>query len=690
LFNAACQSPLPFPPTIASPAEPDAAASGKRFLCGYASVNEMALEHSRRVPAIEFLLSTSRGLWKIDWIGRIRWFACQAVVLWKKWLGRRHGGGTAFHWTRLNAILKRHPLPPARIVHRLYANASETPVRLLRAPSLWFVIALIALMILEIPRTTGGPLEKAGAELVAGWLGQLVFLSLIFDALRGTLPRAVALIPVIFYSSYYIAYWEQGVHIRLKSDELRAKNPGMIVAFDPGKYSLATDQADIFAASHSVPVVYARDLSYFPDGYVSYRLIAKSNMKDLSKEKVTDAQILSVYWNGVKQSNVVEIRIPETPPHGVISVSVNDDAGEGWKDWNIGSRTTSLVVEGRVIGAFKSAYVRRLPIAPFFTIGCRFSAEPPKRSCQAEFRTEELPIESRPDSVDRTLYDEPVSIMLGIKALSKKDMTEFRGFSADAGIGALLRSAPDEEAAFEALREIIDGRSPTLSWAMSFLIADDPSRLAPLAAGMVKRFLELSQNVKIDVPDRSGQARLLASGIVALRLTEFAAVQDQLTDLARKASTRDEYPLLYLRLADAGSKVFSIYRDQFLAQNATQPERLLAALAICRIGQADNELIAGIKSEWNESNTGEATDQNYKTALFVALLKLGQENMLKNTMRTNSRVLQSWYDAVLGGRGKTNAGPNNCMPMEWPGSSYVPAVLAPSLRWSREQWGLGN
>ena len=28
--------------------------------------------------------------------------------------------------TRLNAILKRHPLPPARIVHRLYANASET------------------------------------------------------------------------------------------------------------------------------------------------------------------------------------------------------------------------------------------------------------------------------------------------------------------------------------------------------------------------------------------------------------------------------------------------------------------------------------------------------------------------------------------------------------------------------------
>jgi RNA-directed DNA polymerase len=47
-------------------------------------------------------------------------------VQWKKWLARRHRGESAFQWTRLNAILKRYPLPPARIVHRLYANASET------------------------------------------------------------------------------------------------------------------------------------------------------------------------------------------------------------------------------------------------------------------------------------------------------------------------------------------------------------------------------------------------------------------------------------------------------------------------------------------------------------------------------------------------------------------------------------
>ena len=95
---------------------------------------------------------------------------------------------------------------------------------------------------------------------------------------------------------------------------------------------------------------------------------------------------------------------------------------------------------------------------------------------------------------------------------------------------------------------------------------------------------------------------------------------------------RDEYPLLYLRLADAGPKLFAIYRDQFLAQGSTQQDKLLAALAICQIGQADSELISAIKSEWSESDNDAAkADNNYKSALFVALAKLGQESLLRSS-----------------------------------------------------------
>lgn len=55
---------------------------------------------------------------------RLRWFAHQVVRIWKKWLSRRGRHGRVL-WSRLGAILKRRPLPPARIVHR-YAAASET------------------------------------------------------------------------------------------------------------------------------------------------------------------------------------------------------------------------------------------------------------------------------------------------------------------------------------------------------------------------------------------------------------------------------------------------------------------------------------------------------------------------------------------------------------------------------------
>ena len=54
---------------------------------------------------------------------RLRWYARQVVRVWKKWLSRRGRHGNV-PWSRLTELLKRHPLPPPRIVHR-YTAASE-------------------------------------------------------------------------------------------------------------------------------------------------------------------------------------------------------------------------------------------------------------------------------------------------------------------------------------------------------------------------------------------------------------------------------------------------------------------------------------------------------------------------------------------------------------------------------------
>ena len=55
---------------------------------------------------------------------RLSWYARQVATIWQKWLARRDRRGR-FPKSRFSALLQRHPLPAARIVHR-YTFASKT------------------------------------------------------------------------------------------------------------------------------------------------------------------------------------------------------------------------------------------------------------------------------------------------------------------------------------------------------------------------------------------------------------------------------------------------------------------------------------------------------------------------------------------------------------------------------------
>ena len=54
---------------------------------------------------------------------RLSWYARRVATIWQKWLSRRDRRGR-FPKSRFSALLKRHPLPAARIVHR-YTLASK-------------------------------------------------------------------------------------------------------------------------------------------------------------------------------------------------------------------------------------------------------------------------------------------------------------------------------------------------------------------------------------------------------------------------------------------------------------------------------------------------------------------------------------------------------------------------------------
>jgi hypothetical protein len=53
---------------------------------------------------------------------RLSWYAHQVARIWQKWLSRRDRGNR-LHWSRFAALLTRHPLPAARIVHRYLPRA---------------------------------------------------------------------------------------------------------------------------------------------------------------------------------------------------------------------------------------------------------------------------------------------------------------------------------------------------------------------------------------------------------------------------------------------------------------------------------------------------------------------------------------------------------------------------------------
>jgi RNA-directed DNA polymerase len=49
----------------------------------------------------------------------------RVLGLWRQWLGRRRQNG-ALSWSRFMDLLKRFPLPPARVVHSIYGGAAKT------------------------------------------------------------------------------------------------------------------------------------------------------------------------------------------------------------------------------------------------------------------------------------------------------------------------------------------------------------------------------------------------------------------------------------------------------------------------------------------------------------------------------------------------------------------------------------
>jgi hypothetical protein len=452
------------------------------------------------------------------------------------------------------------------------------------------------------------------------------------------------------------------------------------------------DRGQEFVETHDVPAVYEPNKN-FPEGYLSERLITRAQCRDIKNDTQNRVSMFGVHFNDIFQQNICLLRFPERPTNRAVKVTVVGDPQIWARHGDIRQQTTEIAVDDKTVGSFTRAFIWRLPALPVLAIGCMLIDQPAGWKCFTVFDRHLITIDGIPDTVDHAKFDEPTSVMLGIRKYVAADLSNFSGF--DSNLPALdsVHQEPEkvENNVFATLDAIIGGQNPKTPFNLGYALATNPDRLAPHADGMARRFVALLHGDFKTTPNWREQIEALAGAIGALPHEAFVSVAGPLFELVKQDPDRamHKYAMIYVRLGEAGTTTQAFYRDQIMANEIRGWERMFPVLALCRIGEADTDLIAELKRRYNSVNfQGGGDPVNYKTSLFVTLLKLRQDSFLRDNHPTDGGRDQ-WYADILAGKGLTKIGPNNCMPEEWPLTIYATREVASSLKWTpRNGWDL--
>lgn len=559
------------------------------------------------------------------------------------------------------------------------------------SPSLWALVAAVVLFLLQVLPIPGVFLMMFGAGLITVLLIHVALISLFVEAAIGRLPRVLMIVPVAAYGAYYVAYVQEGREIAERAAALRASNPGKVFDFNPQAHSVVGKEMGSFVQTHDIPVVYEPNTNYKPENYSSVRLMRRDQCDAIKRD--TQNRILITYVSG--KFHLCVLRFPEDPSHAVVTVSRPKDA-EIWKRKpGVSESLTEIVVDGKILGSYRSGIAWRLPVLPMGFIGCSLISSKPAWECGAQFLRKFQTLDTVPDSIDKARYDTPESIMLGVRKYTATDLANFKGFAQNEAVLARTAEEPGRvyDEAFEVLQQIVSGQMPKqLPWAMAYTLAQNPGQLVPLAQKMAARFAELQADRS---KSGSDSASVLQSAIVTLPQSAFQPVATAMFDIVSKDKAKDDlyaiwrrYPALYVRAADAGPDAFPFYKQDFFAGKMNRTFlRNLPVLAICRIGTADAETIAEMQRRFL-SSADEYNQYGYKTALVVALKKIGQDDFLKAHGDAIGWRDRDWFLAVMEGKGETSAGPNNCMAKEWDSTGFLGPAMRPSLSRMRDGWSL--
>jgi hypothetical protein len=580
--------------------------------------------------------------------------------------------------------------------------------RLKSSFSFWALVAFIALLGLQASPYPGIFLMMLGAPLWCGLLANAFLIGLIVEATLGRVPRWLLLVPLAAYGSYGVLYVKQGLDIDARARQLQASNPSLVLQFDPTRHSLVLPQlrANLLAAHYDIPVTYDARPNFKPEGFVSHRLIDRQQCADaraaatrlktqglyvVSFGLVTPVRIENGALIPTYIKDVCLLNFPQKPDLPQIVVTRRQDRSVSRRERPIMQQSFDFSLDGKIFASYQTASVWRLPRFPILIIGCGLNDAAPSWDCFADFDRSLQEIDTAPKSIDKSRYDVPESIVLGLRQYAPDHYVDFQGDDRWTALIGHIDDYPKEQAQFEAdhkadlFKQFSDfvhdsavettatGRIIDLTYqgtrappdGMEAAVLAKPDQLVALRDAMAARFVQLA---KANALSSNKWVRLLEKSLVALPREAYLDMPDdevdRLLDALRASSGWDSFQDFYLRMTDAGPRTLGFYQEALAKAGPARASHSKAPeLAICRLGQADEPTRAFLRNEFSVSSKSDKFDDAVESnsAAFVTLLKLGDAAVADGVPASYERKdVVGWYDAVRQGKGRTDVGSNNC------------------------------
>ncbi len=552
--------------------------------------------------------------------------------------------------------------------------------------SVWLAVAALGSYLLQLLPFPGIFLMLLGGPFLTGLLIDLFFVALFVEALTRRLPRIFAIIPVAALVAYYGFYLQQTLALNARNTALHAANAIPAVPFDPDRHALVDEDSLEIVRRYAVPRAYQRYANY-PEGYLVSLLTPADDCRAMAND--SEVRVRKSYGAGRGMGkhfrDICDLSFPDRPQLPLMEVVRSGDI-EGRlvrHGRDSGEQITEIRADGAIRARFTTYFTTRLAIFPLFLAGCVLIDEPSSWSCVAGFHRTVTALDgysAGASAADRTA---PERILLKLREYDDAELDDFHGYPqnkpfVDKASGEAGRVA---DRAFAALQAALASGGAALPSGMAYAVTQMPDRLAPLAASIAARFESLI-NEK-DVP-RDETQRVLDNALTAVPDADFGPLAPALFAAlheTRRHQFQFPFPFLYIR--SGGYAPVAELKADYLNWNKKSYLKTVPVLAICRAGKADAETIAAFKTDF-----GNATDDLYRQALAVALLKLGQRDFLRQNIGVMRRNTRDWLTMLLDGKGWNATGPNNCMTVRDLGSmDALSAVMQPLLvQEGRDGW----